>query len=180
MVKKLKIIAMLCIVLLSIPLIAFAASHQEHGSHGDEKAMEKNHHDEMGQSGHGMKKEHAKMASDGSVMMIVGSSVSKGVKGMAHIKDVSATMAKMGMKTTHHFMIAFMDEATGEQVETGTVALKITNPDAKVGETIKLMGMDGHFGADIVLDMEGEYHFKLGTKLADGKNRTYHFHQVVK
>ena len=89
--KKLKIIAVLCIVLLSMPLVAFAASHQEHGSHGDEKAMEKNHHDD---AGHGMKKEHAKMATAGS-MMIVGSMVSKGVKGMAHVKDVSATLSTL-------------------------------------------------------------------------------------
>jgi hypothetical protein len=38
------------------------------------------------------------------------------------------------------------------------------------------MGMDGHFGADIVLDKKGMYHFKIGTKLADGKKRTYHQH----
>ena len=39
---------------------------------------------------------HNGMAADGA-MMIVGSMVSKGVKGMAHIKDVSVTMADMGM-----------------------------------------------------------------------------------
>ncbi len=160
--KKLKISTMLLIALLSIPLAAAAVNS-----------------DEMGHAGHGMQKEHAKMASGGSMMM-VGSSVSKGVKGMAHIKDVSATMAEMDMKATHHFMIAFIDEATGEPIEAGTVALKITNPDAKVGEPIELIGMAGHFGADIVLDMEGEYHFKLGTKLEDGKKRTYHFHQIIK
>jgi hypothetical protein len=122
---------------------------------------------------------HDGMSTDGS-MFIVGSMTSKGVKGMAHLKDVSEMMAKMGMKTTHHFMIAFVDVETGEQIENGTVALKITNPDAKVGEAIELIGMQGHFGADITLDMEGEYHFRLGTKLADGKKRKYYFHQVIK
>ncbi len=177
--KKLKIITILWFVLLSIPFVAIAAmdSH-EHGSHGHEKAAEKNHHGEMDHDDHDMKNEHDGMSSDG-LMFIVGSMTSKGVKGMAHLKDVSETMAKMGMKTTHHFMIAFVDEATGEQVESGTVALKITNPDAKVGEAIELIGMQGHFGADVVLDMEGEYHFRLGTKLADGKKRKYHFHQVI-
>ena len=41
------------------------------------------------------------------------------------------------------------------------------------------MGMDGHFGADVTLDMPGEYHFRLGTELADGTKRKYHFHHVV-
>lgn len=122
---------------------------------------------------------HADTEASVGGMMIVGNMTSKGIKGMAHLKDVSATMSEMGMKATHHFMIAFVDEATGEQIEKGKVALKITNPDAKVGEAIELVGMQGHFGADVVLDMKGEYHFRLGTKLADGKQRKYHFHHVI-
>ena len=159
---------MLWVALLSTPFVVTAAM-EDHG------------HESQGQAhgnSHDMQNKHDGMSSDGS-MFIVGSMTSKGVKGMAHLKDVTKTMAKMGMKTTHHFMIAFVDEATGEQIENGTVALKITNPDAKVGEAIKLIGMDGHFGADVVLDMEGEYHFRLGTKLADGVKRKYHFHHVV-
>ena len=139
--KKLFLATILCAVFLSLPLVSFAASH----------------HGEMNHAGHGNSSgSHSQadgMSSDGS-MMIVGSMVSKGVKGMAHIKDVSEAMAKMGMQTTHHFMIAFVDEETGKQIEQGTVALKLTNPDAKVGDPIELIGMDGHFGADIVLDIE--------------------------
>ncbi len=176
--KKLKITTILLIAFLSIPLAAAAMDQHGHGSHDQEKTAETNHPDEMGHAGHGMQNEHAKMSSEG-LMVIVGSMTSKGVKGMAHLKDVSETMEKMGMTTTHHFMIAFVDETTGEQIESGTVALKITNPDAKVGEVIKLAGMGGHFGADVALDMKGEYHFKLGTKLSDGKKRKYHFHQVI-
>jgi len=111
-------------------------------------------------------------------MAILGSMSSKGVKAMAHIKDVSETMAKMGFATTHHFMIAFVDEATGEQIVNGNVVLKVINPDSKTSETVELVGMDGHFGADIVLNMEGEYHFRLGTKLEDGTKRQFHFHYV--
>ena len=171
--KSIKIMAILLIALLNVPFAASAMSHQDHGSHDNEKAAETGHHDD-----HGSHNEQTDMAAEDS-MMIVGSMVSKGVKGMAHLKDVSTKMAEMGMKTTHHFMIAFIDEATGNQIDAGAVALKITNPDAKVGETIELMGMDGHFGADVTLDMPGEYHFRLGTKLADGVKRKYHFHQVV-
>jgi hypothetical protein len=157
--KKLKLVSILLMTLLSAPLLASAASHQGHDSHATHS-------------------EHDGMTAEGS-MMIIGSMVSKGVKGMAHLKDVSATTADMGLKTTHHFMIAFIDEKTGEQIESGIVALKITNPDAKVGDPIPMMGKDGHFGADVILDMPGEYHFRLGTELADGTKRKYHFHHVI-
>ncbi len=163
--KKLKLITILLMVLVTAPLVASAMSHQDHAAHDHDSSQTE-------QAGHNG------MSSDGA-MMIVGSMVSKGVKGMAHLKDVSAAMADLGMKTTHHFMIAFIDETTGELIESGTVALKITNPDAKVGDPIPLMGMDGHFGADVTLDMPGEYHFRLGTELADGIKRKYHFHHVV-
>lgn len=150
-------IAIAITLLLILPMENVSASSgHDHGSHHE--------------SGN-----HDGMAAEGA-MAVVGSQVSKGVKGMAHIKNVSAAMAEMGMKTTHHFMMAFVDEETGEQINNGTVAMKITNPDAKIGDTIELVGMDGHFGADIVFDMKGEYHFKVGTKLEDGTKRKYHFH----
>ena len=178
--NRLKTTLTLCLVLLSIPFAVVAMDSHEHGKQGHEKASETDHHNDMKNNdhAHGMQNKHEKMATDG-LMLIVGSMTSKAVKGMAHLKDVSGTMAEMGMVTTHHFMIAFVDEETGEQVESGTVALKITNPDAKVGEAIELVGMDGHFGTDVTLKMAGEYHFKLGTKLTDGKKRKYHFHQVI-
>jgi len=163
--KELKLVTILLMVLVTAPLVASAMSHQDHAAHDNDSSQAE-------QAGHNG------MSSDGA-MMIVGSMVSKGVKGMAHLKDVSAAMADMGMKTTHHFMIAFIDETTGELIDSGAVALKVTNPDAKVGDPIPLMGMDGHFGADVTLDMPGEYHFRLGTELADGTKRKYHFHHVV-
>jgi hypothetical protein len=112
-------------------------------------------------------------------MAIVGNYTSKGIKGMAHLKDVTETMAAMGMKTTHQFMIAFVDEETGNQVTKGKVTLQITKPDAKVEKSIEMVNMDGHFSADVVMDTAGEYHFKLATKLEDGTNRKFHFHQEI-
>ena len=159
--KSLKQTIVSLILLMVFPVAALASAAHDHG-HG---------HDANDGAGH-----HDGMSADGK-MAIVGSMSSKGVKGMAHIKDVKETMAKMGMKATHHFMIAFVDEETGEQIEKGKVALKLINPNAK-SETIELIGMDGHFGADVTLDMKGEYHFKLGTKLEDGTKRKYHFHYV--
>jgi len=180
--KKFKLLTIVLIILVIAPLVAFAMSHQDHAAHDHGKVTETDHEGDMKHGDHGRAQTeqggHNGMASDGA-MMIVGSMVSKGVKGMAHLKDVSVTMADMGMKTTHHFMIAFIDETNGKLIDSGTVALKITNPDAKIGDPIPLMGMDGHFGADVTLDMPGEYHFRLGTELADGIKRKYHFHHVV-
>jgi hypothetical protein len=99
---------------------------------------------------------------------------------MAHLNDVKAAMAKIGMKETHHFMVAFLDTASGNPVTEGTVAVKIKNPAGKEGDAIKLMGMEGHFGADIVLPEKGKYEFKVGTKLPDGKTRQYEFNYTVK
>ncbi len=170
---KFRILLVLALV-IGFTSPAFAAGGHDHGHTMDKKASSDH-------SAHGTasKDEHAGMAM-GEGMIMVGSQVSKGVKGMAHLNDVSEAMAKAGMKATHHFMIAFAEEKTGTQIEQGTVALKVVDPDGKVMETIELMGMDGHFGADVELSKEGEYHFRLGTKLADGVQRKYHFHQVIK
>jgi hypothetical protein len=107
---KLKLVTILLLVLVTAPLAASAMSHQDHAAHDNEKATETNHHGEMKNGDHGISQAeqsgHNGMSSDGA-MMIVGSMVSKGVRGMAHLKDASVAMADMGMKTTHHFMIAF-------------------------------------------------------------------------
>ena len=87
--------------------------------------------------------------------------------------DVRVKMAEHGMSQTHHFMIGFMNEAK-KMVSDGQVALKVEAPDGKVGQAIKLMGMGGQFGADITLDQQGMYHFKIGTKFADGNSRVFH------
>jgi len=118
-------------------------------------------------------REHVGMSTEGKMFML-GVHEVDGVKGMAHINDVRAQMAEHGMSQTHHIMIAFEDIASGDAIESGSVAVKIEDPDGNISEAIKLMGMDGHFGVDMTLDKKGMYHFKIGTKLADGKKRTFH------
>jgi hypothetical protein len=164
MMKQLNAI-LVALVLLGLPLAAGAMSHEKHGEHGEMEGMKHEGHA-------GMKMEEG--------MFMLGEETAEGVKAMAHLNDVKEAMAKVGMKETHHFMVAFVDTVSGQQITEGTVAVKITNPAGKEGEAIKLMGMEGHFGADIVLPEKGEYHFKVGTKLADGKKREYHFHYTVK
>lgn len=119
--------------------------------------------------------QHDGMAAAG-VMVILGDATVDGVRGMAHLKDVQDAMAALGQPATHHLMIAFIDQASGQQLDAGKVAVKVQTPGGQVSEPIALVGMQGHFGADITLDQPGVYHFKIGTELADGMKRTFHFH----
>ena len=114
------------------------------------------------------------MSMGGDTVMLEVSKVD-GVTASAHMMDIRIKMAEHGMSMTHHFMVGFMNEAK-TMVSRGQIALKIESPDGKVSNPIKLMGMNGQFGADITLDQQGMYHFKVGTKFPDGNKRTFHMH----
>jgi hypothetical protein len=145
---------------LALPLSAAGMSHQKH-EHGSKH------------EGHaGMKMEEG--------MAMLGDQTVEDIKAMAHLNDVKDAMAKVGMKETHHIMVAFVDTKTGTQVIEGTVAVKIVDPAGKESDAIRLEGMEGHFGADIVLPEKGKYVFKVGTKLPDGKTRQYEFSYTLK
>ena len=120
--------------------------------------------------------EHGSMAGmdmGGDMIMLKDQTVD-GVVGSAHLMDVKAKMAEHGMKMTHHIMVAFMDDAK-QMIDKGQVAVKVQSPDGKLSQAIKMMGMSGSFGVDITLDQKGSYQFMVGTKLPDGKKRTFHF-----
>jgi hypothetical protein len=108
-------------------------------------------------------------------MVLVGEKVVEGVRGEAHLNDVEAEMKKVGMPMTHHFMIAFEDHMSHEAITEGRVALRVTNPDGNTGNPVRLIGMDGHFGADITLHQKGDYVFEVGSSLPDGKTRQFEF-----
>jgi hypothetical protein len=148
---------------LALPLGAMAMEGMEHG-----KKMKGMNHGSM----EGM--EHSGMKMDENTSML-GDVVVDGVKAMGHVKDVSEAMAEMGMEQTHHFAVMFMDTETGEPIEEGTVALMIAPPSGKKSGPVKLMGMQGHFGADITLSEKGRYTFIVGTKLPDGEKRQFEF-----
>ncbi|OHB27283.1 MAG: hypothetical protein A2X84_09400 [Desulfuromonadaceae bacterium GWC2_58_13] len=159
--KKRIIVMLAALLVASLPLAVVAMEHKEM-DHGNHSGME---HETM---------EHGSMAMPGDMIM-VGNHEVDGVEAMVHLKDVKEAMGKMGMAQTHHFMVMFVDKATGDPVEQGMAAVKILDPTGKEGNPVALMGMQGHFGADISLSTPGEYVFKLGTKLADGKNRQFEF-----
>ncbi|MGD9947016.1 MAG: hypothetical protein AB7U29_00905 [Desulfobulbus sp.] len=157
---KRSLMTLTCCSLLALPFSAFSAEHAAH-------SMDTGSHTAM------------KMMNGDSIML--GEQSVDGVKAMAHLNDVGEVMAKMGKKENYHFMVMFSDAQTGAALDQGTVAVKITDPaTGQGGAAIPLMGMGGHFGADVALSAKGEYHFMVGSKLADGKKRQYSFRYTVK
>ena len=127
--------------------------------------------------------DHDAMAKKGDMhkgMLTVGEQTVDGVKAIVYLKDVKETMAKMGMKETHHLMIHFFNEKDGKTITEGSVAAKIKGPDGIDKPAIKLMGMEGHFGVDVVIEQKGAYVFTIGTQLADGVKRQFEFKYEVK
>ena len=131
-----------------------------------------------GHGGHGAPMDHAAMGGD-QVVMLEELTVD-GVRAQAHIEDVSEAMAKAGMKETHHLMLSFFDAKSGKELTEGTVAVKVVDSHGMAGSPVKMVAMDGSFGADLALDMPGRYGFEVGTKLADGKKRQFRFSYSVK
>lgn len=159
---KKTILALVAAAALSVPGLAFAASH-DHGSS----------HDMNGHDGHGS------MKMDGAMQMLPMQTVD-GVSATVHIKDVKAAMAKMGMKHTHHFMVTLEDDSNGEQIVPQVIAVKITDPSGKESEPVALMAMQGHAGADVVLATPGAYVFKVAAKIPGEKKVQFEFKANVK
>lgn len=155
------------LVFLTLPTYGMAQDHSAHGGQGGKAAPA------APQSGH-----EAMM--HGGAIMLPDVTVD-GVKGMVHLMDTGAMMAKMGKKENYHFMVAFSEAASGKAISQGSVALKITGPgEAKAGEPLALMAMAGQFGADISLPGKGLYTLEVGSKLADGAKRQFKFQYTVK
>ena len=162
--KRLAIVLAAALLAVAVQAIAMHHDKGEHGGHGGGASMGS--------------MDHAGMMMDAATVML-GDQTVQGVKAVAHLRDVKAAMAKMGMKETHHFMVNFVGK-DGKPVTEGTVAVKIENPAGAVGDPIALPGMQGHFGADIVLMEKGTYTFRVGSKLPDGVVRQYEFKHEVK
>lgn len=150
----------LCLVtLLTLPGVVFAVDHNMAGM------------------------DHGAMAKKGDVhkgMLTVGEQTVDGVKAIVYLNDVQATMAKMGMKETHHLMIHFRNAKDGKTITEGSAAVKIQGPDGVESQAIKMMGMEGHFGVDVVLDKKGPYVFTVGTQLVDGVKRQFELKYEIK
>ena len=103
----------------------------------------------------------------------IGKDTQKGVVATVKVKvydeKTKATMAKMGMNATHHVMVFFTDEKSGDAIASGKAALKIKGSDAKP-DMLMLMGTG--FGGDVSVG-EGMATFEIGTKLEDGQKRQF-------
>lgn len=98
---------------------------------------------------------------------------SDGIVAAGHLKDMKAMMEEMGRPETHHFMVVFRSEATGEEVAPDVSAVRVVTMDGKASKPVALIGMQGHFGADI--DASGHVEtFELGAKI-DGKKYKFIF-----
>jgi len=184
--KRIAIVLIVLSSLALLPLVAFASDcctkssasaagepivvAMSHEDHSEQKMMDHDGMDHSKMDHSGM--DHGSMQMQGGIIML-GEKEEDGIKANMHMKDVGEAMAKMGMTTTHHFMVVLTDIKSGKTVEEGVVAVKIKGPSGEEGKPIKLMGMQGHFGADVTLDEPGEYHFTVATKLADGKTRKF-------
>ena len=173
--KRLIIAVMAVVFAMGMPSFVIAMSHAEHGS--DDKAMQKGH--DMGmehgkEMSHDMQKDHAMGGDDDFVE--VGKDTQDGVVATVKVKtydeETMATMSKMGMAATHHVMVFFTDETSGEPVAGGNAALKVKSSEDTSAKPIMMMLMGNGFGADVKL--EGMMvTFEIGTKLEDGKKRQF-------
>jgi hypothetical protein len=108
-----------------------------------------------------------------------------GVKATFNVKTMKDAMKEMGMelpkgmKETHHVSVAFNDVKTGKALTEGEVMVRIQGPD-KVEQAKELMGMQGHFGADIEMTKKGSYGISCNFKLKDGRSRQVRFRYTVK
>ena len=156
------------LALLTLPLHAGAMDgHGDHSGHGATTAAAQSGHDG-----------HAAMNHGGTTLSL-GKMAIEGISASAEISDVRAAMQRAGQPTTHHLMIAFTG-ADGNPVSQGAAAVKVTGPNSATGAPIRMMMMDGSFGADLTLNHPGQYKLEVGSKLADGVTRQFAFHHAVK
>ena len=164
--------------MLAMPVLAQAA---EKGQGGMPGTMEG--HGTMMQ-GQGMKGQGMGGAHD---MMKMGTRVYSGKvghwTGEARMIDMKAQMEASGVKAhgammnTHHVAFALTDPATKAHVTEGTGSITVIGPDQSK-HTYDIMGMQGHFGADVNLPKPGKYTFHVELE-SGGKTGTATFRYTV-
>jgi hypothetical protein len=108
-----------------------------------------------------------------------------GVKATFTVQTMADAMKAMGMempkgvKETHHISLSLKDVKSGKDLTEGDVKIKVQGPDKK-DQTKEMMGMHGHFGADVDMAKKGKYGVMSRFKTADGKVRQAKFWYTVK
>jgi len=174
---KMRHFVWLLAAMLAVPTAGFAMKHMENEDHGKMEMKEEGH---GGMQGHNMKG-----MSGMNDMVMLGSKTTDGVIAVGHLMPVTEKEKdSMGMKMTHNFMIMCNDEKTGDYIEEGLAALKVTDPSGHTSEAMKLMpmpmGMVKGFATGVDLSEKGTYKFEVGSKLGDDKKRQFEFDYTVK
>lgn len=135
----------------------------------------------MDHSGHGGGSHDA--GNGGNLGDVAHEEVVDGVKATFRIMSMKESMKGMEMpkemKETHHFAVEFKDAKTGKALTEGDATVKVQNPD-KSNQSKDLMGMQGHFGADVDFSKKGKYGVMCKFQLKDGKVRSAKFWYAVK
>ena len=167
--KRFTIVMMTLVLSVSMPMIAAAMNHDDQAAADQGHSMNMDHSKKMS---HDMHKGHDMANQDGDFVEI-GKDTQEGVVATVKVKTYDektlATMAKMGMDATHHVMVFFTDEKSGNEIAGGKVAIKVKGSEAK---PVMMMQMGAGFGGDVALG-DGMYTFEIGTKLEDGKKRQF-------
>ena len=155
-------VCLLAVLVLMAPVSVLASGYGHHSAAGHEGATASASSEGDGMSAEGL-------------MYIIGDQVRDGVRGMAHLKEIAPPLQSRSLTITHHFMVAFVDQSSGDQIETGTAALQVENPQGERTGPIPLHGMEGHFGADLILEGTGPYHFLVVLEQDDGTEHQFRF-----
>jgi hypothetical protein len=148
--KRIVTALMLMTLALAIPAALMAMDSDKMDRAATNKAAEMGQADGM-QMGQAMKM-GSSMSDDAGDFVEVGSDSVDGVAAMVKVKTYDektlASMQKMGMNATHHVMVFFTDEASGQALG-GQAALKIKDADGNVSEPAMMMRMGKGFGAGV-------------------------------
>ena len=115
------------------------------------------------------------VASRASQQNVIGTMTIDGITATAELSDVREAMTQAGQTLTHHLQVVFKDLATNHSIEEGVAAVKVILPNGEELAPSEMIGMDGHFGVDLQLTLEGKHTFKVGTRLEDSKVRQFVF-----
>ncbi|MBE0574470.1 MAG: hypothetical protein IH613_01105 [Desulfuromonadales bacterium] len=177
MMKQMTIVLLTLVIAMGMPMIAAAMSHENHADSSKKMTEDMKQHSDMDmdhakEMSTDMHKGHD-MAGQDDDFLEIGKDTQEGVVATVKVKTYDektmASMAKMGMDATHHVMVFFADEKSGNDIAGGQVALKVKGKEAK---PVMMMQMGTGFGADVSLE-EGMHTFEVGTKLEDGKKRQF-------
>jgi hypothetical protein len=137
-------------------------------------------HPMTGKKNHGSTESMQGMEHDQEGTIMLDENEQDGVKTMAHLLPIDPKDMPAGHRATHHLMVTFIDTAVGEPVSSGTVAVKVSSPEGRETEPLKMMPMEDGFGVDVILDQPGTWNFLIAAKLADGKVRRFSISSQMK